>query len=64
MNNHLALFNTKYNNRNEWPDAAFKSSSYLLSNGQNLIQDMDLGIAILKPQSRGNSCKFTSIMSE
>jgi choline dehydrogenase-like flavoprotein len=63
MNSDLALFNTKYNNRTEWPDAAIRSSRYWISDGQNLIQDMDLGITILKPQSRGNSYKIKSIMS-
>ncbi|HEY6435975.1 MAG TPA: GMC family oxidoreductase N-terminal domain-containing protein, partial [Ignavibacteriaceae bacterium] len=54
FNSHTASFNTKYNNRTEWPDAAFKSTMNIISDGQNLIQNLDIGIQILKPQCRGN----------
>jgi len=53
INLHTAPFNTKYNNRTEWPDAAIKSTMNLLSDGENLIEDMYVGIQILRPQSRG-----------
>jgi hypothetical protein len=46
--------NCKHNNRTEWPDTAIKTNNYFLSDGQNLIKDIDFGILILKPQSRGN----------
>jgi choline dehydrogenase-like flavoprotein len=61
LNMHLSSFNTKFNNRTEWPDASIKSSSYLISDGQNLIQDMDIGIQILKPQSRGDLIYITGL---
>jgi choline dehydrogenase-like flavoprotein len=54
MNMQTASFNTKFNNRTEWPDAAVKSSMNIISDGQNLIDNLDIGIQILKPQSRGN----------
>ena len=53
LNRHTASFNTKSNNNTQWPDAAIKSSMNLLSDGKNIIQNMDVGIQILKPQSRG-----------
>jgi choline dehydrogenase len=61
MNTHLSSFNTKFNNRTEWPDASIRSSSYWISDGQNIIQDMDIGIQILKPQSRGNSMHINDV---
>jgi hypothetical protein len=54
FNIQMASFNTKYNNRTEWPDAGMRSSMHIISDGQNLIQNMNLLITILKPQSRGN----------
>jgi hypothetical protein len=36
-------------------DAIIRSTGYLISDVQNLIQNMDIGIVISKPQSRGNS---------
>ncbi len=54
FNVHTASFNTKYNNRTEWPNAGIKSSMNIISDGQNLLQNMDIGIQIMKSQSRGN----------
>jgi choline dehydrogenase-like flavoprotein len=63
MNMHTASFNTKFNNRTEWPDAAVKSSMNIISDGQNLIDNLDIGIQILKPQSRRNlmHIKYTEV---